>query len=622
MGKTNNLITQLSLYYTTLQKVEEREEEDYQIRDYRRERTSKERNIKEKQPAIDSQLVFNNLFQIIYEHPELKSFNLNSDDIAVISFFCYKISKEYQLDFSFEEIIRIFPDKDWDFREQIEFIQSLIYREILSFSNYPLYGSAEDINLILYKHYSLNSLIFHILLGKSPIKESRSIILNEYEKRPFIETVCYALNHLFDSYNELNLVDSECTMYYGRTINKLLSTALRVSHKLKSDNPYKIFVHTYGLDSFWQKCLLLIYKYNKSEKIIDYRILSALLSENKEQFNHFTEKMLHNNPLQQAELLEKPGLFSSNGLVLSNSAIKELFEYHYEGIDIRTYLSSSPYFSLISPEQTLNQLILPADSFQSVVSIINQLKNPDLDTLASWGLITASLSDGKETLNGCNILLYGEPGTGKTYIAGIIANELNKPLLKINTEAVRSHYYSDTEKSARKLFKNMRQLHEKIAPVFLLNEGDSLMHCRNTYITTTVDSEENALQSVFLEELETFPGILIVTTNLRENLDYAIFRRFRYKLEIPVPDYDCRLKLWKLHLNEEIPGSAKIDLTSLAQEFSLTGGEIRNVVLNACHHLISNPDLKELTYDILYYYARMESSSNLDKRNKEIGFRN
>jgi len=150
MGNTNNLITQLSLYYTTLQKVEEREEEDYQIRDYRRERTSKERNIKEKQPAIDSQLVFNNLFQIIYEHPELKSFNLNSDDIAVISFFCYKISKEYQLDFSFEEIIRIFPDKDWDFREQIEFIQSLIYREILSFSNYPLYGSAEDINFILY----------------------------------------------------------------------------------------------------------------------------------------------------------------------------------------------------------------------------------------------------------------------------------------------------------------------------------------------------------------------------------------------------------------------------------------------------------------------------------------
>jgi len=122
--------------------------------------------------------------------------------------------------------------------------------------------------------------------------------------------------------------------------------------------------------------------------------------------------------------------------------------------------------------------------------------------------------------------------------------------------------------------------------------------------------------------LETFPGILIITTNLRENLDYAIFRRFRYKLEIPVPDYDCRLKLWKLHLNEEIPGSAKIDLTSLAQEFSLTGGEIRNVVLNACHHLISNPDLKELTYDILYYYARMESGSNLDKRNKEIGFRN
>jgi hypothetical protein len=164
----------------------------------------------------------------------------------------------------------------------------------------------------------------------------------------------------------------------------------------------------------------------------------------------------------------------------------------------------------------------------------------------------------------------------------------------------------------------MRQLHEKIAPVFLLNEGDSLMHCRNTFITATVDSEENALQSVISGRIGNFPRNFNSNYQFeRENLDYAIFRRFRYKLEIPVPDYDCRLKLWNLHLNEKIPGSAKIDLTSLAQEFSLTGGEIRNVVLNACHHLISNPDLKELTYDILYYYARMESSSNLDKRNKK-----
>ena len=69
----------------------------------------------------------------------------------------------------------------------------------------------------------------------------------------------------------------------------------------------------------------------------------------------------------------------------------------------------------------------------------------------------ASLTDDVSVQQGCIILLHGEPGTGKTFISGVIANELDRSLLMINANNIRDMYYGSTEKRARAMFQEMRQ---------------------------------------------------------------------------------------------------------------------------------------------------------------------
>ncbi len=86
--------------------------------------------------------------------------------------------------------------------------------------------------------------------------------------------------------------------------------------------------------------------------------------------------------------------------------------------DISLRVKESKFFDLITPEQNLSRLVLPAAVMQSIQAIIQRLQNPEPDLLHTWGLHTASLSSEQSIHGACNILLHGEPGTGKTYIAG------------------------------------------------------------------------------------------------------------------------------------------------------------------------------------------------------------
>jgi SpoVK/Ycf46/Vps4 family AAA+-type ATPase len=203
----------------------------------------------------------------------------------------------------------------------------------------------------------------------------------------------------------------------------------------------------------------------------------------------------------------------------------------------------------------------------------------------------------------------------------VLAKELDRPLIMINANNIREMFYGSTEKRARALFREMRLITKEANPVFLLNEGDQLIHKRGGDMERSADATENAIQSIFLEEMETFPGILVVTSNLVQNLDPAMSRRFHYKLEIPAPDQTCRLKLWKLHLPATIPGAADLDLESLAGEFPFTGGQIRIVVQNACHAAFSRGSQAKLTRDDLYRYSLLEFGSSFETQSKVIGFR-
>lgn len=571
-----------------------------------------------------NQAALETLMAELSSDPELKVYQLSADDLCLIANFFHAAGTEYDTDLSIAQLFGFLPERQWSLKAKVEFLLSLLDREILSFTFSSDTDFHHDLSHILQTSYRLNGLLWNIIMDKAPLKKAVSYISRGLRKGDLIQDFTSdALEAIFNYYPELKSdLKNTRGLYYGKTVNLILDKALKTLPRLGDDQPFKELCQSCVPDPFWQKCLLLIYHFERSKKDMYQATLSALLSRDAADYKSISSLLAAKNCLRQHELLEtNNSIFSFQELNLSDAAKAKLSRSQVsESKTIESYLKQSEYFSLIQPEQDLEQLILAQDAMQNIVSVIKRLQNPDQDLLQTWGLIGASLTDDKAANHGCNILLHGEPGTGKTYIAGVIANQLKRPLLLINANNIRDCYYGSTEKRAKDLFREMRMLAQKYAPVFLLNEGDQLIHRRSEGARNGAENAENSIQSIFLEELETFGGTLVVTSNLLLNLDPAMSRRFHYKLLIAAPDYESRLKLWKLHLPSSIPGAGDIDLERLAEGFNFTGGQIRNVVLNACHQASCREDSQVLQSTDLWHYACLEGGTNFETKAKRVGF--
>ena len=294
-----------------------------------------------------------------------------------------------------------------------------------------------------------------------------------------------------------------------------------------------------------------------------------------------------------------------------------------EDEDIDIFESSCYNLTEVKVLQSFDDLILPRDDKRILETVVNRYAVNAEKTLSDWGVCNPMTSDEKSVIKGTCILLYGAPGTGKTFSVGAIASALGRKLMAIDASQLRRKYYGESEKVLRKTFGEMRKLvaESETPPIFLLNEADQIVHKR-TRESFSCSDVENALQNIFLEELETFPGLLILTTNLVDNIDDAYFRRFDVKIELHRPDYECRLKLWKMHLPTTIPGASEIDCDYLARTFLLSGGQIKLVVGNACNEAVTRQGAeKRLTMSDLERYAAMEDPWGQEEEKKNrIGF--
>ena len=106
----------------------------------------------------------------------------------------------------------------------------------------------------------------------------------------------------------------------------------------------------------------------------------------------------------------------------------------------------------------------------------------------------------------------------------------------------------------------------------MFNESDALIGKR-IGVKDSVDQMNNSMQNILLQELEDFEGILIATTNLMTGLDKAFERRFLMKVKFNKPNVKSRYKILKTKLKSI---SSKL-LKQIAEEFSLTGGQIDNI---------------------------------------------
>ncbi len=106
---------------------------------------------------------------------------------------------------------------------------------------------------------------------------------------------------------------------------------------------------------------------------------------------------------------------------------------------------------------------------------------------------------------------------------------------------------------------------------------------------------------ILLHYIETFPGVVVVITNLKDKIDPAFFRRFKFILEFTKPSVQERLKLWRLLIPTETPLASNVDLLSLAQRYEFCGGNIKTAVFRAASRaaLRANPNDRILTMEDL-----------------------
>ena len=187
-------------------------------------------------------------------------------------------------------------------------------------------------------------------------------------------------------------------------------------------------------------------------------------------------------------------------------------------------------------------------------------------------------------------LLCGPPGTGKTMSAHAVANALGIPLYQVNLSNIMDKYIGETEKRLEQAFVYA----EKTNMVLFFDEADSLFG-RRSEIADAKDKYANAEVSYLLQRIEQYGGVALMATNLMNNIDPAFLRRMKYVIRFQPPDEALRLAIWKSCLTQELP-AAELDLPYLARQFEFSGGDIKNILLNACAAAICENEILHMRH--------------------------
>ncbi len=177
---------------------------------------------------------------------------------------------------------------------------------------------------------------------------------------------------------------------------------------------------------------------------------------------------------------------------------------------------------------------------------------------------------------GLTVLLTGSPGTGKTMAAQVLAADLDLDLYRVDLATLVSKYIGETSKNLRRVFITAAR-----APAILLFDEADALFTRRTEVRDSHDRWANADTNYLLQLLEAFPGIALLASNRRDNIDSAFTRRFRYILDFPRPDPQQREQLWLRALAVFTDEPVQPSAIELLSSLDLTGAQIKNATLAA-----------------------------------------
>jgi len=200
----------------------------------------------------------------------------------------------------------------------------------------------------------------------------------------------------------------------------------------------------------------------------------------------------------------------------------------------------------------------------------------EVDNIVTWlnnsEHIVDNWSLGKSLKPGYRTMFYGPPGTGKTLTASLIGKVVGSDVYRIDLSMVVSKYIGETEKNLANVFDQAQSKNW----ILFFDEADSLFGKR-TQASSSNDRHANQEISYLLQRVEDFPGVVILATNLRANIDAAFSRRFQSEVYFAMPDAVQRERLWHGLFVQTDKLDSDVDFRQIAERYELAGGSLLNV---------------------------------------------
>ena len=223
----------------------------------------------------------------------------------------------------------------------------------------------------------------------------------------------------------------------------------------------------------------------------------------------------------------------------------------------------------IDVSATMEDLKLAEKQKKPLLELIEGIRNSYL-VYDVWGMR-------KKFTYGRNFtaLFVGPPGTGKTMAANAISNELKIPLYRIDLSQVVDKYIGEMEKRLEEIFSYAQNTNV----ILFFDEADAIFGKR-TDVVEAKDKYANTEVSYILQRIEEYNGIVLLASNMKNNIDEAFMRRMKYVVQFEMPDAKTRCEILKSCFTPDVPMDS-IDFEFLANKVELAGGYLKNIVWNA-----------------------------------------
>ena len=233
-----------------------------------------------------------------------------------------------------------------------------------------------------------------------------------------------------------------------------------------------------------------------------------------------------------------------------------------------------------------DDLVLHPTTRRSIEEIQTWIEHGEA-LMEGWGM-AAKLRPGYRTL------FYGPPGTGKTMTACLLGKSTGREVYKVDISLIVSKYIGETEKNLGKVFDQA----EHRGWILFFDEADALFGKRSE-TRDAHDRYANQEVAFLLQRIETFDGISILASNLRDNLDDAFARRFESVIYFPLPRPEERVLLWRQGFSPKARFGASVNLDKLSREHALSGGAIMNVIRYASLQALKDGERPIMQEDLL-----------------------